>query len=84
MSGAWVPINDRATTILRSVVKETTSIHPSPSIQVPFEGGQFALEENYFLFFPFLFGPSIGVNNFHLVKETRHLPEGVFPFPKAT
>lgn len=55
MSGTRVPIDNRLSTILSGVINEPSFINPLPTVQVPPEGGHFAIEEDYFFIFPILY-----------------------------
>ena len=72
--GATVPINDGIVAILSCVVKKASSINLPPPIWIPTKGGHFAIEESNYFFLSFLLGASVGMNDFNLVKEARHLP----------
>ena len=81
--GSRVPIDDKVSTVFRSVIKKPATTNPTPSVRIPPKGGHFPIEENNFVPFSLLLRASIGMNSFNFVKKTFHLPEWVLPFPKV-
>ena len=47
-------------------------------------GSRFPIEKYDFFFLAFLFQASTSVKKIHLMEETNHIPDTIFPFPKAS
>jgi hypothetical protein len=76
--GSQILVKDGVSTNFSGVIKELTSINPSPPVRIPFHGGRFPVEKpnpiGNHIFISVLLRASSGVNNFNLMGKTFHLP----------